>query len=169
MRGRDAIAVAVRHPDGGIVWASESLDQGPHAWRAAKLPFVRGLIVLYETLIVGTRWLIRSANIQAAQDDVQIGRGTIAVMLAITAFAGVGIFFVAPLFVAQAVTQNSGSLLQHLIEGLIKVGLFLGYLAVIARAPDIRRVFQYHGAEHMTIHALEHGDPLTTANIRRYP
>jgi uncharacterized protein YqhQ len=169
MRGRDAIAVAFRHPDGRIVWASEPLDSGPHAWRLARAPFVRGLIVLYETLIVGTRWLIRSANIQAAEDDVEIGRGTVAIMLGVTAIAGIGIFFVVPLFVAQAVTSNSGSLLQHFIEGLIKVGLFLAYLAVIARAPDIKRVFQYHGAEHMTIHALEAGDPLTTGNVRRYP
>ncbi|MEA2675223.1 MAG: hypothetical protein QOI92_2415 [Chloroflexota bacterium] len=169
MRGRDAIAVAFRHPDGHIVWASEPLDSGPHAWRLARAPLVRGLIVLYETLVVGTRWLIRSANIQAAQDDIEIGRGTVAVMLGVTAVAGIGIFFLVPLFVAQAVTSNSGSITQHLIEGLVKVGLLLGYLAVISRTPDIRRVFMYHGAEHMTIHALEAGDPLTTENVRRYP
>jgi uncharacterized protein YqhQ len=169
MRGRDAIAVAFRHPDGHIVWASEPLDSGPHAWRLARAPLVRGLIVLYETLVVGTRWLIRSANIQAAQDDIEIGRGTVAIMLGVTAVAGIGIFFLVPLFVAQAVTSNSGSITQHLIEGLVKVGLLLGYLAVISRTPDIRRVFMYHGAEHMTIHALEAGDPLTTENVRRYP
>jgi uncharacterized protein YqhQ len=169
MRGRDAIAVAFRHPDGHIVWASEPLNSGPHAWRLARAPLVRGLIVLYETLVVGTRWLIRSANIQAAQDDIEIGRGTVAVMLGVTAVAGIGIFFLVPLFVAQAVTSNSGSITQHLIEGLVKVGLLLGYLAVISRTPDIRRVFMYHGAEHMTIHALEAGDPLTTDNVRRYP
>jgi uncharacterized protein YqhQ len=169
MRGRDAVAVAFRHPDGHIVWASEPLNSGPHAWRLARAPLVRGLVVLYETLVVGTRWLIRSANIQAAQDDVEIGRGTVAVMLGITAVAGIGVFFLIPLFVAQAVTSNTGSLTQHLIEGLVKVGLLLGYLAVIARAPDIRRVFMYHGAEHMTIHALEAGDPLTTDHVRRYP
>jgi uncharacterized protein YqhQ len=169
MRGRDAIAVAFRHPDGHIVWASEPLNSGPHAWRLARAPLVRGLIVLYETLVVGTRWLIRSANIQAAQDDIEIGRGTVAIMLGVTAVAGIGIFFLVPLFVAQAVTSNSGSITQHLIEGLVKVGLLLGYLAVISRTPDIRRVFMYHGAEHMTIHALEAGDPLTTENVRRYP
>jgi uncharacterized protein YqhQ len=169
MRGRDAIAVAFRHPDGHIVWASEPLTSGPHGWRFATAPLVRGLVVLYETLVVGTRWLIRSANVQAEEDDAEIGRGTIALMLGIVAIVGIGIFFVIPLFLAQAVTGNSGSWVQHLIEGLVKVALFLGYLAVIARTPDIRRVFQYHGAEHMTIHALESGDPLTTANVRRYP
>src|SRR5215213_4966008 len=104
MRGRDAIAVAFRHPDGRIVWADEPLNTGPHGWRLAKAPLVRGLVVLYETLIVGTRWLIRSANIQAAEDGVEIGRGTVAVMLAITATLGIGVFFLIPLFVASVTT-----------------------------------------------------------------
>src|SRR5262252_699067 len=92
MRGRDAIAVAFRHPSGHIVWASEPLNSGPHGWRLARAPLVRGLIVLYETLVVGTRWLIRSAGIQAAADDIEIGRGTVAVMLGVTLLAGVGVF-----------------------------------------------------------------------------
>jgi len=170
MRGRDAIAVAFRHPDGHIVWAAESLDKGPHAWRFAKTPFVRGLIVLYETLIVGTRWLVRSANIQASAEGVELGRGSVAIMLGLTLVAGVGIFFLLPLFLAALTTSKAESgWVQHLTEGLIRVGIFLGYLALIARAPDIRRVFEYHGAEHMTIHALEAGDPLTTDAVRKYP
>ena len=170
MRGRDAIAVAFRHPDGHIVWASESLHKGPHAWRFAKTPFVRGLIVLYETLIVGTRWLIRSANIQASAEGIELGRGSVALMLGLTLVVGVGIFFLLPLFLAALTTSKADSgWVQHLTEGLIRVGLFLGYLALIARAPDIRRVFEYHGAEHMTIHALEAGDPLTTDAVRKYP
>jgi uncharacterized protein YqhQ len=170
MRGRDAIAVAFRHPEGHIVWASESLDKGPHAWRFAKTPFVRGLIVLYETLIVGTRWLIRSANIQASAEGIELGRGSVALMLGLTLVVGIGVFFLLPLFLAALTTSKvESSWVQHLTEGLIRVGLFLGYLAVIARAPDIRRVFEYHGAEHMTIHALEAGDPLTTDAVRKYP
>ncbi len=87
-----------------------------------------------------------------------------------TLVAGVGIFFLLPLFVAS-VTAGSvqNGLVQHLVEGLVRVGIFLGYLILIGRAPDIRRVFQYHGAEHMTIHALEAGDPLTVDAVRRYP
>jgi uncharacterized protein YqhQ len=170
MRGRDAIAVAFRHPDGQIVWASESLNTGPHAWRFARAPFVRGLIVLYETLIVGTRWLIRSANIQASADGVELGKGSVALMLGFTLTLGVGVFFLLPLLIAAFTTSKVESgWVQHLVEGLVRVGLFLGYLALIARAPDIRRVFEYHGAEHMTIHALEAGDPLTTDAVRKYP
>jgi uncharacterized protein YqhQ len=170
MRGRDAIAVAFRHPDGHIVWSSESLHKGPHAWRFAKTPFVRGLIVLYETLIVGTRWLVRSANIQASAEGIELGRGSVAIMLGLTLVVGIGVFFLLPLFIATLTTAKADSgWVQHLTEGLIRVGLFLGYLALIARAPDIRRVFEYHGAEHMTIHALEAGDPLTTDAVRKYP
>src|SRR6266550_3323527 len=169
MRGRDAIAVALRHPNGNIVWAQERLDSGFHGSRIAKLPFVRGLVVLYETLIVGTRWLVRSASVQASGQGVELGRGPIVLMLAITMLIGVGVFFLFPLFVAGVTTGGTGDLRQHLIEGLIRAGLFLGYLLVVGQMPDIRRVFQYHGAEHMTIHALEHDDPLVPSAVRRYP
>jgi uncharacterized protein YqhQ len=172
MRGRNAIAVAFRHPDGRIVWASEPLNTGPHGWRLAKAPFVRGLVVLYETLVIGTRWLVRSANLQAAGDDgagEELGKGTVTLMLGLMLLLGVGFFFIVPLVIAQVATGNSGSWVQHLIEGAVKVVLFLGYLTLISRAPDIQRVFQYHGAEHMSIHALEAGESLTTANVRRHP
>ena len=170
MRGRDAIAVAFRHPEGHIVWASEPLNSGPHGWRLAKAPFVRGLIVLYETLVVGTRWLIRSANIQASAEGIELGKGSVALMLGITLLLGVGIFFLLPLFIAAVTTSSiQQDWVQHVVEGLVRVAIFLGYLALIARMPDIRRVFEYHGAEHMTIHALEAGDPLTTDAVRRYP
>jgi uncharacterized protein YqhQ len=170
MRGRDAIAVALRHPDGRILYATERLDSGIHGTRGSKLPFLRGLVVLYETLIVGTRWLVRSAGVQAEDDGIELGKGSIALMLLITLFAGIGIFFLLPLFIASVTTANvTNGLVQHLVEGLIRVAIFLGYLAVIGQSADIRRVFQYHGAEHMTIHALEAGDPLTPSAIRKYP
>ncbi len=170
MRGRDAIAVALRAPDGRIVYATERLDSGLHGHRWSRWPLIRGLVVLYETLIVGTRWLVRSANVQASEEGVELGKGSIALMLGLTLVAGVGIFFLLPLFIASVTTANvQNGVVQHLVEGLVRVGIFLGYLVVIGRSPDIRRVFQYHGAEHMTIHALEAGDPLTVAEVRKYP
>jgi uncharacterized protein YqhQ len=170
MRGRNAIAVAFRHPDGRIVWATEQLDSGIHRTGLAKLPFLRGLVVLYETLVVGTRWLIRSAGLQAEEEGVELGKGSIILTLAITLAAGIGVFFLLPLFIASVTTANvQNGFVQHLVEGLVKVGIFLGYLALIGRSPEIGRVFQYHGAEHMTIHALEAGDPLTVTAVRKYP
>jgi uncharacterized protein YqhQ len=176
MRGRDAIAVALRHPDGRIVFATERLDSGFHGSRWARVPLVRGLVVLYETLFVGTRWLVRSATVQAAgtgeegDEGVELGRGAIALMLGLTLLFGVGIFFLLPLVIASVTTSKiDNGLVQHLVEGLIRVAIFLGYLLLIARAEDVRRVFQYHGAEHMTIHALEAGDPLVVDAVRKYP
>ena len=170
MRGRDAIAVAVRHPDGRIVFATERLDSGFHATPWSKWPFVRGLVVLYETLIVGTRWLIRSANVQAEEEGIELGKGSVALMLGVVADRRHR-----RLLPAAAVhrlghdRQRRERARPALTEGLIRVAIFLGYLVVISRAPDVSRVFQYHGAEHMTIHALEAGDPLTVDEVRKYP
>jgi uncharacterized protein YqhQ len=173
MRGRSAIGVALRHPDGSIVATSEPLTSMLHRSRFARAPFFRGLIVLYETLVVGTRWLMRSGSVQAAGEGVPLGRGAIAVTLLFTLALAIGLFVLLPLFLAGAAaraTIGPGQfLLEHLIEGLIRVFIFVGYLLVISRSGEIRRVFQYHGAEHMTIHALEHEDPLDLEHVRQYP
>src|ERR1017187_1929887 len=170
MRGRDAIAVAFRSPSGGIVWAEERLDSGFHGSRWARVPGVRGLVVLYETLVIGTRWLVRSASLSVIEDGVELGKGALALMLGLTLVAGIGVFVLLPLLIASLATAAvDNGLVQHLVEGLVRVVIFVGSLLVVGRAPDVRRVFQYHGAEHMTIHALEAGDPLTTEAVRRYP
>jgi uncharacterized protein YqhQ len=170
MRGRDAIAVALRHPDGRIVTATEGLKSGVHGSPASKWPFVRGLVVLYETLVIGTRWLVRSANVQAQEDDVELGKGSVAAMLLITFGVAIAVFSLLPLFISSVATSGSSQRwAQPAVEGVIQVGIFLGYLTLVSRAPDIYRVFQYHGAEHMTIHALEAGDPLTVDEVRKYP
>ena len=170
MRGRNAIAVALRHPDGRIVTSTERLESRIHTSRAAKWPFVRGLVVLYETLVIGTRWLVRSANVQAEEDDVELGKGTIAITLLITFGIAIAVFSLLPLFISSVATSGaSQGWAQPAVEGLIQVGLFLAYLTFVSRTPDIYRVFQYHGAEHMTIHALEAGDPLTVNEVRKYP
>ena len=106
MRGRDAIAVALRHPDGDIVFATERLDAGFHGTRWSKWPLIRGLVVLYETLIVGTRWLVRSANVQASEEGVELGKGSIILMLSLTLLAGIGIFFLLPLFIASVTVSG---------------------------------------------------------------
>ncbi|MEO7117840.1 MAG: DUF1385 domain-containing protein [Candidatus Limnocylindrales bacterium] len=173
MRGRDAIGVAVRGPDGRIFVADEQLNSVLHRNRFARAPFFRGLIVLYETLVIGTRWLMRSGSVAAASEGVAMGGGTLAITLLFTVGVAIGLFVLLPLFLAQAATPDTlgggKALIQHLVEGLIRIGIFVGYLLVVSRSGEIRRVFQYHGAEHMTIHALEHEDPLTIERIRRYP
>jgi uncharacterized protein YqhQ len=173
MRGRDAIAVALRHPDGSIVWQTEPLNSFLHRSRFARAPFFRGLVLLYETLVIGTRWLMRSGSVAAAGEGVEMGRGAIALTIVFTIGLAVGLFLLLPLFLAQVTTRaalgEGQDLLQHLFEGLIRVAIFIAYLLVVSRSSEIRRVFQYHGAEHMTIHALEREQPLTIENIRRHP
>jgi len=182
MRGRDAIAVALRHPDGRIVWSDERLGGGFRGTRRAKLPFVRGLVVLYETLVIGTRWLVRSAGVAAAgelapattadgspADAADLGKGSIALMLIFTLVLGLGLFFFVPLLVARFVAGGQPGIVERAVEGVVQVAIFLGYLILIGRTSDVRRTFQYHGAEHMTIHALEAGDPLTVEEVRKYP
>jgi uncharacterized protein YqhQ len=223
MRGRNSIAVALRHPDGRIVWADEQLAVGFRATRWARLPFVRGLVVLYETLVVGTRWLVRSAGVAAAEelplmappapapptphtslapdtardpaimpdgleadpapspvrapaapspapaDSAELGKGAVALMLGLTLVVGVGLFFFLPLLLAKAIAGSQSGVVERAVEGVIQVVIFLGYLLLIGRTSDVRRTFQYHGAEHMSIHALEAGDPLTVDAVRKYP
>ncbi len=173
MRGRGAVGVAMRHPDGSIVATSERLNSILHRSRFARAPFFRGLIVLYETLVTGTRWLMRSGSVQAQGSGQDMGRGTIAFTLLLTLGLAIGLFVLLPLFLAGATTRAALGpdqvLLEHIVEGLIRVVLFVGYLLVISRSAEIRRVFQYHGAEHMTIHALEREDPLDIEHVRRYP
>jgi uncharacterized protein YqhQ len=173
MRGRGAIGVALRHPDGSIVTTSEPLNSILHRNRFARAPFVRGIVLLYETLVIGTRWLMRSGSVQAEGEGEQMGRGTIAITLIVTLALAVGLFVLLPLFLADATTRVTlgpdQALAQHLVEGLIRVAIFVGYLLLVSRSAEIRRTFQYHGAEHMTIHALEHEDPLDIEHVRKYP
>jgi uncharacterized protein YqhQ len=173
MRGRNSIGIALRHPDGSIVSTAEPLNSILHRNRFARAPFFRGLVLLYETLVIGTRWLMRSGSVQAEGEGQELGKGTIAVTLIITLGMAIGLFVLLPLFLAGAATTAVAgpgqTLLAHLVEGLIRVMIFVGYLLLVSRFGDIQRTFQYHGAEHMTIHALEHEDPLTVEQVRKYP
>src|SRR6188508_2841809 len=119
MRGRDAVAVALRHPDGRIVWATERLESGFRGRPYAKWPFVRGLVVLYETLVLGTRWLIRSANVQAEEDDVELGKGSIIVMLLVTFGLAIAVFSLLPLFISSvAASGTDQGWVQPVLEGI---------------------------------------------------
>jgi uncharacterized protein YqhQ len=177
MRGKDAIGVAVRGPDGQIFAGQERLNSILHRNRFARAPLFRGIVVLYETLVTGTKWLMRSGSLAAAGEGVAFGGGAIALTMLFTIVLAVGLFVLMPLLVAQGgmtllfgdIESSLGLFVVHILEGLVRVALFIGYLALVSRSAEIGRVFQYHGAEHMTIHALEANLPLTVDNIRRYP
>lgn len=169
MRGRDVIAVAVRSPDGRIATESEALAGRVHGSRLAKLPFLRGLVVLYEQLVVGMNWLFRSAAVSVAETGYEFGRAAIVLTLGIALAVTIGLFFVLPLLVAQGAVGQAPNIGFQLVEGALRVGLFLGYLLLVGRTKQTGRLFRYHGAEHMTIHALEAGEALTVENVRQHP
>ncbi len=169
MRGRTTVAMSVRPPDGSIRTLSESLPAALVHGRFVKVPFVRGMFVLYETLVIGTRMLMRSAAIAAEGEDVQIGKGAMVGAMVVSIGFAVALFFVLPLFLstfAQGATDSD--LLANLIEGGIRLVIFIGYIAAIGTMSDIRRVFAYHGAEHKAISAHEAREPLTPEAVDRF-
>lgn len=170
IRGRRTIALACRLPNGEIYRYREPLRSALLRSRLARAPFVRGLIVLWESLSYGTRMLMKSADLQLEEGEGSMSSGSNAVVFGIALVAALAFFVGIPYFATQAARQLiESSLLLNIAEGLLRMVLFLGYLFAISFMPDIRRVFMYHGAEHMTIHAFEHGDELVRAKIEPYP
>ncbi len=169
MRGRTTVAMSVRPPSGEIVTLSEPLPEALRSGRLIKVPFIRGMFVLYETLILGTRMLMRSAAIAAEGDDIQISRGMMIGTMIFSVGMAVGIFFVLPLFLstfADGVTESD--LLANLVEGGIRLVVFIAYISLIGTMGEIKRVFAYHGAEHKAISAHEARRPLTPEEVDRF-
>jgi uncharacterized protein YqhQ len=169
MRGVDWWSLAVRRPDHSIGVHQYALESWMKRYPILKLPVVRGVVALVESLVIGVRALTVSANESLGEEEQELGRKEIGVTLLIAFAFAVGLFFVAPLFLTGLLEGQLGKgFLFWLVEGCIRVGIFLAYLAVITQIKDLRRVFEYHGAEHMSIHALEHGEELTVANVEKY-
>ena len=168
MRGKKHYAVAVRLPDTHeIVVDRGELKATIYVNPIWKLPFVRGLALIAEQMHLGMKALMWSANMNAGGKDVQLGKREITGSVAVAGVFALAIFIGLPLLLASVAVHHSGGFLFVLVEGVIRVALVLGYLAAIALLPDVRRVFQYHGAEHKTINAFESGWPLDVANVRR--
>ena len=181
IRGRQSVGLAVRCTDGGV-WTDLLPLSRIYTGRLRTLPLVRGIIVLVETLMLGIRALNRSAEVAMAPPEARVSevglisqptKGERTAMAGTMVFAmafGIGVFFLLPLLGARTLGSFiSSSLVSNLIEGLIRLGLLVGYIWMVGRLKDIQRVFAYHGAEHMTIHAHEHGLPLDVDHIRRFP
>ena len=169
IRGQDHVSIAVRRPDGTIAQQCRPLSP-LFTGRLRRLPLLRGIIVLVETLTLGMKALTYSANVAAEAEGLEIGKGHIAVMMAFSLAFGVGVFFLLPVFASRPLEGLLGrDLISNIAEGAIRLSLFLAYVYLIGRMREIRRVFMYHGAEHMTVHAQEHGDALTVEAVRKYP
>lgn len=176
MRGAHKFAVAARDPMGNIVIHEQPLNAALYRGRISKTPFVRGLVGLWDALGLGTRALMWSADVAIKDEENAeasfsgpLAYGTMAISL----LFGVGLFFLLPTTAASGVEQLLGlqayPFLVNLIEGVIQLALLIGYIWLIGRLPDIKRLFGYHGAEHKTINAYEAGAELTPEVVAKYP
>ncbi len=168
MRGRKTCAIAMRAPDGSIATKTELLG-GIYKSRLTKIPFLRGLVLLWDSLGLGMRALTDSANMQTGEDEKLEGP-VLYLTLGLTFLVAIGIFFLAPAGVGW-LSENFlhwDAWWSNLLEGIIRLLLLIGYMWGIGFAPDIARVFAYHGAEHKTINAFEAGADLTPAAVAKY-
>lgn len=170
MRGSRALAVAVRDPEGEIVTHVEPVNQLLYNGPISRIPFLRGLTMLWDALGLGMRSLMFSADVAMGEEEGASFSGPVAWGTMAVSFAfGIGLFFVLPLLVVGFIDNwIESSLLSNLLEGLIRLLLFVGYVWLIGLIPDIKRVFAYHGAEHKTINAYEAGAELAPISVGRF-
>ncbi|MBE0431332.1 MAG: DUF1385 domain-containing protein [Dehalococcoidia bacterium] len=170
MRGKEGLAISVRQPNGQLNIMKRPLAS-IYRGRLREIPLVRGLIVLAETLILGTRALLHSAQIAAEEEGGEkiptpLLAGTVAISLAL----GVALFLMIPLLTTRYLIAPyvQSPMLAVVFEGLIRIGIFIAYIKVIGLMPDIKRVFAYHGAEHKVVNAYEAGIPLEVEAVKKH-
>lgn len=167
MRGRKSMAIACRRQDGQIVIRQEALTD--REGRITKLPFVRGVFLLWDTLVLGTRAIMFSASVAMEEQEEELSPRAMWTTMAIALVFVVGLFFVSPLLFMNWLDHYlTSSFASNLIEGVIRLAVLLGYMAVIGLLPDIRRVFAYHGAEHKAVNAYESGAELEVGSVSRH-
>ena len=168
MRAPAGWAVAVRTPEGEIEAQAHELPRLSARSSLAKIPLIRGVLVLIESLSLGFRALSWSAQRAVGEDEEPLTSRQIAGSMTIALIFFLGIFMLVPLGAAKLGGFDADSVLFHVIEAIVRIGLFVGYIWAIGRSKEIGRVFAYHGAEHMTIHAYEQGEALTVDRIQRH-
>lgn len=171
MRAPGAWAIAVRLPSGEIETVTHELPRLSSRSRAARIPFLRGIMVLYESLVLGFRALTWSAQKAVEEEEEELTKLQLVGTITFSVAAVLVIFVLAPLGIAKLLAPFLGgsSFSFNLIDGFVRGLLFIGYVWAIGRSKEIRRVFEYHGAEHQTIHAYEAGEALTVEHVQQYP
>ena len=169
MRGRESVAIAVRRPDGGIDTTSQPLAD-MYKGRMRNWPFIRGIIVLIETLALGTKALLHSAQVAAAEEDEGISPALLWGSVALAVAFAVVLFFIVPLLLTRYLIDPyiTSALLSNIIEGVLRIAIFIAYLKVISLIPDMKRIFAYHGAEHKVVNTYEAGMPLELDYAKNY-
>ncbi len=167
MRGKHHYAVAARRKDGSIVVKQEPLSSRVYTSSIWRLPFLRGIAGLIEMLHLGMRALSWSANVQMEEEEIQLSKGAMRVTMAISVVLGLVLFVGLPLGAAALIHRGPRSVGFVVIEGIARAVILLGYLVLIGSTRSVKRVFEYHGAEHKTINCYESGDPLDVDHVRR--
>ncbi|HBS59193.1 MAG TPA: DUF1385 domain-containing protein [Firmicutes bacterium] len=168
MRGPGGIATAVRQPNQEITVKKDQIHSLQERWPFLKLPILRGVVTLFESLVYGVKALNFSAQ-AAGEEDEQLTNKELAVTMVVALVAGIILFIIIPTAAAKLVKGlTTDPFWFNLAEGFIRMAVFLLYIFAISRMSDIQRVFQYHGAEHKVIHAYEADEPLTADNIRKF-
>jgi len=168
MRGQKTMVTVVRRPNGELAVDTQSLATIYTGWMR-KTPLIRGVIVLIEALVLGIKTLLYSANVSLEEEEEKISGGLVWAMVTISLVLSIVLFFMAPLFLTKLLDPYiQSSLVFHLIEGFIRLTIFIAYLKLMTLVPDIKRVFAYHGAEHKTVNAYEDGVPLEVEAIKGY-
>jgi len=168
LRGQKTVVTAVRRPGGGLAMDVRPLSAIYTGWMR-RAPLIRGIIVLIEAMVLGIKTLLYSASVSLEEEEEKISGGYFLVIVIISLALSVGLFFVAPLLLTKLLDPYIGSsLVFHLIEGLIRLTIFIAYLGLVSLIPDMKRVFAYHGAEHKVINAYEDGAPLEVDAARGY-
>jgi len=166
IRGQKNVVTVVRRPNGELVVDKQPVPTIYTGWMRSA-PLLRGIIVLIETLVLGVKALMYSANVSLEEEEEKVGGWLIWTIMAGSLVVAVGVFFVGPLFLTKLFDVNSG-VVFHLIEGVIRLAIFIAYLKLISFMPDIKAVFAYHGAEHKVVNAYEAGVPLEVEAVKGY-
>lgn len=197
MRGPTGISIAVRAPNGEIILDNKNLRMTPNRTKVLKIPIIRGIIEFFRMMIIGVKALMHSADffdIEETSDQQdnsvieskpskfetfatkvfgdKLKDAVIIFSVLFSIVFSVGLFMILPTLLASLVpidrTSSSGVVILHLIEGIVRISIFFAYIILTSRLKDIERVWQYHGAEHKTIHCYEHNDDLTIENVKKY-
>ena len=170
MKGKGNITVAVRKPDKSIKVKLEKYVPTAEKIKILGIPFVRGVTTLFEMIVIGMKALTYSANESVDEEEEKLSSVEIAITVGLSMLFAIALFVVAPYVITTffGIQEETKSLLFNVVDGVVKLAIFFGYLSLIGLMNDIKRIFQYHGAEHQSIHCFEAGKKLTVKNVQMF-
>ena len=176
MKGAEDVSIAVRKPDGEIIVKKEKLKSNRK--KVSKIPILRGIYTFVDSMVMGVKALIYSADFVEVEEEEKkkpskldefLEKNIVWISVVISVVFSVGLFILLPTVLVGVFKRfTDNNLILNGIEGIVRIAIFLGYILAISGMKDIRRVFEYHGAEHKSIFCYEHGEELTVENVRKY-